>query len=303
MPDARDRGVDRVEQAIVTVARRGGSVEIGIGPDQAPAIRGRSEQARRVVRRAWDAVTLAPTRESDVVPRPVHTVRITYVGRTADRARLRGAVRGSERHAFDLAGLGWERSSDEPDGSPPGPADEPEAARRARVEWVEAHRRARTPDAWDAYRRAWEAPPTTPARIAADVRATLRIVNDGPVDPVLDNARSFDDRAQATVRHDIRRTGLLDEQVGCAGGLFGALALLAGCLIAGFFILMPRDADSSLVIRAGIAGILAWFAIGLVAPWVIERLPGARDWGCFVYVVVMMLVPAVAVIGWALYGF
>ena len=68
-------------------------------------------------------------------------------------------------------------------------------------------------------------------------------------------------------------------------------------------ILIPRDAESGVVLRAGIAGVVAWFVVGAVAPWLIERLPGARSWGCFVYMAAMITVPAAAVILWALYGF
>jgi hypothetical protein len=64
-----------------------------------------------------------------------------------------------------------------------------------------------------------------------------------------------------------------------------------------------RHTGSDLVTRAGIAGIVAGLATFFLLRPVLEHLPGVRAWGCAAFALAMLLVPAAAVIAWALYGF
>lgn len=138
------------------------------------------------------------------------------------------------------------------------------------------------------YERAWELPPATAAGVAADVRATITILTG---------------RAPADQDLQLRFRSSLEEQVGCTGPLFGFVALLVGSLLAAFLVIIPRDLGSDLATRAGIAGLVAWFGVGIVAPRIAERLPGARDWAWLPYLALILAVPPAVVIAWALYGF
>lgn len=67
--------------------------------------------------------------------------------------------------------------------------------------------------------------------------------------------------------------------------------------------IIPRDLGADLTVRAGIAGLAALFVVGMVAPRIAERLPGARDHGWLPYLALMLIIPPAVVIAWAPYGF
>jgi tetrahydromethanopterin S-methyltransferase subunit F len=211
-------------------------------------------------------------------PEASSRLHLRYNGKDHGRAVLGGwVIAFVGRQGPALESLGWVRE----------PLAEMQAPDRARVEQAEVLHREHGTDYRLMYTRRWDLPPSTQRGVAADLRATLR---------------AFDDRPVEDVRYDVRRDGPLDQETVFGSMVFGCFSLLAGCLAAGLLVIIPRNGGSDLATRAGIAGIVAWLAVFYPGQWLLARLPGAGKWGWIPLWIAMLVLPAAAVIGWALWG-
>ena len=204
---------------------------------------------------------------------------------------LDGSVSGLVgEHGPDLERLGWATQSvDDTELPYGGRLAGLDAGQRASIEAAETRRQAGGPDYRRMFFRAWELPPMTPGGVVDSLRATISILDGLP---------------PASTRYEVRVGDPLDGQLsGLEGCLAGPLSLLVGGLIAGFLVIMPRELGQDVVNHAGIAGVAVWLAVWFLGVELIQRLPGARDWGVFAYLVALLVLPAVAIVAWALFGF
>ena len=207
------------------------------------------------------------------------------------RIGLDGSVSGLVgQHGLDLGRLGWATQSVDDTELPYGGwLAGLDAEQRASIEASETRRQAGGPDYRREFFRAWELPPMTLGGVAEGLRATISIL---------------DGRPPASTHYKVRVGGPLDGQLsGLEGCLAGPLSLLVGGLIAGFVVIIPRELGQDVVYHAGIAGVAVLLVVWILGPSLIQRLPGARDWGVVAYLVALLALPAVAIVAWALFGF
>jgi hypothetical protein len=206
------------------------------------------------------------------------SVEIEYGWKAGGSLHLTGEVTAFvDRHGARLAELGW---------TSPRP-DDLQAADQANVEAVERHRLGDGQDYRLTYRREWSLPPSSAVTIATEVKTVLQVVGDDG----------------ASGAPSVRVAGLLDnEAAGLYGCFIGPISVVVGGLVASALMFVGPQVAAVPVFHAWIAGAVTWLAWWRLAGSVLPRMPGARDWADIAFALGMVVLPALAVVGWALFG-
>jgi hypothetical protein len=212
-------------------------------------------------------------------PETQSELRVSYRGRGRAGITLAGSVTGwAEKHAVGLATLGWE------------PIDILSMGRLERT-WIrqaEERRQELGIDYRLPFERSWALPPLTPDDVAANLRATLGVIDGRPTDQV---------------RYVVHRDGPLERRVLRSSLAFGIISLLVGVFLAGYFVFRPNGADPGFILRAVLAGVLTAVVILFPVRRRIERLRGAGKWAWLPLWTGTLFLPAAAILAWAAWGF